>query len=169
LIKTKKNNQKGAYDMRAITTLSLDEADTIIRKLITSVKCDSGDPVAIVVAGADGEWISCKAMDGVKPASKQVAMNKAYTAVMLGTDTLEYYARCKNDPSFDGRNFGDSRITLFPGAVILTWKDKIIGAIGVSGRKGHRTSADKIAQDHELADKARKQFYEETAGIQQDR
>jgi uncharacterized protein GlcG (DUF336 family) len=89
------------------------------------------------------------AMDGVLPAARQTAIDKAYTAIMFSRDTVELEERVKTDPTYRQMVQTDPRLTFWAGGVVLrehrsNW---IVGALAVSGRKSDK--------DHELANAAR--------------
>lgn len=132
-------------------TLNLDDALLIIgairREAEKAVSKDRDKPVAIAVIGLDGRLIAFAAMDGVTPVSIQLAINKAHTAIVGTRDTVEWEGM-----GVDAQNFTDPQFTCFGGGVLIRdRKGKVVGAIGVSGRKSKKDVRG-IPQDHELAD-----------------
>ena len=94
--------------MREVKTIDLSDAQVIVNQVLEEAQKNGGDPVAVAVVGSDGRLVAFAAMDGVMPVSVEVAINKAYTAVVGQHDTL-FWERAP--AGFDGRNFVDSKFT----------------------------------------------------------
>jgi glc operon protein GlcG len=107
------------------------EATQLIVKIVDLAKL-LGKPVAVAVAGPEGELIAFLRMDGANAASGKIAQNKAYTSGRDGKVTREMgqYMREKNTPP---AFWGDLRITGFGGGVPIVENNRVIGGIGVSG------------------------------------
>lgn len=89
-------------------------------------------PVAVAVAGPEGELIAFLRIDGVNAASAVIAQNKAYTSARDRKTTREmgkYMREKESPPAF----WGDKGITGFGGGVPIAQNGKVIGGIGVSG------------------------------------
>lgn len=89
-------------------------------------------PVAVAVAGPEGELISFLRMDGVNAASSVISQNKAYTSARDRKTTREmgkYMREKESPPAF----WGDQRITGFGGGIPISQNGNVIGGIGVSG------------------------------------
>ncbi len=137
-----------------ISSISSKEAMEIVNAVVTEASIDGGMPVAVAVTDAVGRLIAFCAMDGVVPASIKLAQSKAYSAVVGQRDTIQWASFPKNEKEvdFDMRNWTDDNFSGFTGGVIITDKlGKVIGGIGVSGRKGKMGPNDAIKQDNELA------------------
>jgi glc operon protein GlcG len=105
------------------------------QQLILSVMEEAekiGKPVAVAIAGPEGELISFLRMDGTNAASATIAQNKAYTSARDRKPTSEmgHYMREKNTPP---AFWGDARITGFGGGLPILQNGIVIGGIGVSG------------------------------------
>ncbi len=104
-------------------------------KLIEHVVKESekiNKPVAVAVAGPEGELIAFLRMDGVNAASAVIAQNKAYTSARDRKSTREmgkYMREKESPPAF----WGDKGITGFGGGFPITQNGTVIGGIGVSG------------------------------------
>ena len=104
-------------------------------KLIEHVVKESekiSKPVAVAVAGPEGELISFLRMDGTNAASAIIAQNKAYTSARDRKTTREmgnYMREKESPPAF----WGDKGITGFGGGVPILQSGRVIGGIGVSG------------------------------------
>lgn len=111
--------------------VSSSEGSRLIDEIV-KLADDLGKPVAVAVAGPEGELIAFLRMDGANAASGWIAQNKAYTAGRDGKVTREMgqYMRDKNTPP---AFWGDLRITGFGGGVPIKESGQVIGGIGVSG------------------------------------
>jgi uncharacterized protein GlcG (DUF336 family) len=114
----------------------------------------NGGPVAITVMDSNFQRIAFGAMDGVLPISRNLSEAKAWTALSGLTDTI-HWEESEKKKGTDGRNFADPKWTNFGGGVIVKVHNKIIGAIGVSGRHSTKKNIEDEnppLQDHELAE-----------------
>jgi uncharacterized protein GlcG (DUF336 family) len=101
-------------------------------------------PMVIAVCDESGVLKAFSRMDGAALLSVQIAQDKAYTAVGFGMSTDAWHPFIKDDPPLaDGAVGGIDRLVIFGGGYPITYRDRIVGAIGVSG--GH------YAQDMEVA------------------
>src|SRR6185369_16528410 len=101
--------------MYSLGKVSSSEASRMIEHVVKeSEKIDK--PVAVAVAGPEGELISFLRIDGVNAASAVIAQNKAYTAARDRKTTREMgnYMRTKESPP---AFWGDMGITGFGGGV----------------------------------------------------
>jgi glc operon protein GlcG len=104
-------------------------------QLIESVVLESekiSKPVAVAIAGPEGELLSFLRMDGASPAASLIAQNKAYTAARDRKTTREmgeFMRSFDRPPAF----WGDAGITGFGGGVPVIHNGVVIGGIGVSG------------------------------------
>ena len=69
--------------------LDLECAQEIVGLVASSAKLARDEPIAIAVVGADGLLMAFAGMDGVIPISRQLAIDKAHTAVLGARDTIE--------------------------------------------------------------------------------
>jgi len=136
--------------MRKFVSLGLKEAQAIIACVITKATADGGAPVAVAVTGIDGRLIAFEIMDGTITIAGPLAIAKARTAALRGLETKELAERT---PPPDPGNYPGLELCFMPGGVIVeTRLGEIVGAIGVSGRKGCATAEDPDEMhDHELA------------------
>lgn len=136
-----------------ILSISHTEATKIIETIIEKASIDGGAPVAIAVVDFTGRLIAFTAMDNVMPASLKLSQSKAYSAAIGKTDTITWASKSKNADTidFDMRNWTDPNFTGFTGGIVIKFENQIIGAIGVSGRKGIQGDGDTLLQDTELA------------------
>jgi glc operon protein GlcG len=116
-----------------IDEIDLDVIVEAAQALISRAGEDGGAPVSFAVVDNHGDLAYFVRMKGAPVRSVAVAINKAYTAARWGRDTGVLKKRIleKND---DLRWFGDDRYTGLPGGLVVKRDDKVIGAIGISGR-----------------------------------
>ncbi|MEO7767832.1 MAG: heme-binding protein [Ferruginibacter sp.] len=140
-----------------VISISHTEAAIIVAAVIQKATSDGGSPVAVAVVDHAGRLIAFTAMDNVMPASIKLAQNKAYSAVIGKRDTLYWACMAKNtiQLDFNMRNWTDENFTGFTGGITILIQEQVIGAVGVSGRKGKQDIKDTILQDHELAELGR--------------
>jgi uncharacterized protein GlcG (DUF336 family) len=91
-------------------------------------------PLAVAIVDETGKMLSYARMDNCRALPQRMAVSKAYTSAMSGSDSNAYAERLKND----GRNiadFGDPALVAVQGAVVVRdpESDVVLGAIGVSG------------------------------------
>ncbi len=114
-------------------TLGLEEARKIVEAILEATRKSEGRPMAAAVVDIAGDLIYFARMDGAAPVTATMAINKAYTVIRWGRDTIVSHKMIK-----DGRDvawFGDSRLAPIPGGVAIRSRDNtIIGAVGTSGR-----------------------------------
>lgn len=117
--------------MRMIPTLSHDEALKALNAVLKHLN-ESGKAAAVAVADAHGDLIAYLRMDGVAPASAEIARNKAFTAARdrqasgaLGGAAKTY--------GFPVSYLGDDRYTGFAGGLPVWAEGQCVGAIAVSG------------------------------------
>jgi glc operon protein GlcG len=117
--------------MYTFSKVSSAEATKMIEQVVKESE-KINKPVAVAVAGPEGELIAFLRMDGVNAASAVIAQNKAYTSARDRKTTREmgnYMREKQSPPAF----WGDMGITGFGGGVPVFQNGNVIGAIGVSG------------------------------------
>jgi glc operon protein GlcG len=104
-------------------------------KIVAAIQAElekTNRAAAIAVADAHGELIAFLRLDGCKLPSLTIAINKAFTAAREGAESKNIGQRSREE-GFPMTNFGDLRFTGWGGGVPITYQDKVIGAVGVSG------------------------------------
>jgi len=90
-------------------SLGLEEAQRAIAAVFDQAKKD-GRAVAVAVVDNHGDLITCARMDGAHARVLRHAIRKAYTAAVMGRDTLAF----KKDMQDAGRSlidYGDTSLT----------------------------------------------------------
>ncbi|TEA77421.1 GlcG/HbpS family heme-binding protein [Allopusillimonas ginsengisoli] len=113
--------------------LSLSQAQALLALGIDKVREYPGKSACISVCDPHGFLVSFVRMDGAPVRSIQLAQQKAYTSVRLGTSTEAFLARLRREDIPIGY-FCDALLTALPGgAVLLDAQGAMLGGIGVSG------------------------------------
>ena len=91
-------------------------------------------PVAIAMVDEIGDIIGYARMDNCRKFPQRLAIKKAYTCALSGSDSQAYVDRLKSQ----GRSvsdFGDPNLAAVPGGVVIRRPsdNAILGGIGVSG------------------------------------
>jgi len=117
-------------------SLGLEEAERAIAAVFAQAKKD-GRAVAVAVADVHGDLIACARMDGAHARVLKHAIRKAYTAAVMGRDTLAF----KKDMQEADRSlsdYGDSSLTTLQGGLVVRSGKKVIGAIAAGGSPKQR-------------------------------
>jgi glc operon protein GlcG len=115
---------------QTITVLVLDQAgaQTVLRAAKESAQQRNG-PSAIAVVDPNGDLLAFQRMDGVRPASADLAIEKARTAARLQRPTAEI-----EDNINRGRTaFVTAGIPALRGGVPIRVNGEVVGAVGVAG------------------------------------
>lgn len=95
----------------------------------------------LCIADAGGWPIVLRRLDGGKPTSPEIAMNKAFTAACHRRPTHTYTNAQPNQEAFGIMNMHGGRFSIFVGGWPIEVEGQVVGGVGVSG--GH--TADDIA------------------------
>lgn len=115
------------------STIGLEEAMNGLQAMLAQTNKEADRPVSIAIVDKNGNLILFAKMDQCRSLPQKLAHKKAYTAVIMQSNTADVEERFRNM----GRNiadFGDANmIALKGGIVVRKSDDKAIGGIGVSG------------------------------------
>lgn len=130
---TEKVFTEQALTTEAKNDITLQEAG----RLIEEVKKEAilmGIPVVIAVYNRAAHPVAIQCMDDSYIASYDVAVNKAYTcaALKMSTSALKTLSQ-PGGPLYGIQHTNQGRIVIFGGGEPLIYKNKLIGALGVSG------------------------------------
>jgi glc operon protein GlcG len=117
-------------------SLGLEEAQRAIAAVFDQAKKD-GRAVAVAVVDNHGDLITCARMDGAHARVLRYAIRKAYTAAVMGRDTLAF----KKDIQDAGRSltdYGDSSLTTLQGGLVVRSGNQVVGAIASGGSPRQR-------------------------------
>jgi glc operon protein GlcG len=116
---------------QTITVLVLDQAgaQTVLQAARDSAQ-QRNAPSAIAVVDPAGDLLAFQRMDGVRPASADLAIEKARTAARLRRPTAEI-----EDSINQGRTaFVTANIAALRGGVPIRVSGEVVGAVGVAGK-----------------------------------
>ncbi len=114
-------------------TMNLSHAEAL--EMIGAVRTAAeagGKAVCVAVTDSHGELIAFLRMDGCHLPPLQIAINKAFTAARERRPSGEVGRSSRTAP-FPMTNFGDPRYTGWGGGLPILHKERVVGAIGVSG------------------------------------
>ena len=111
-----------------VTALDQDGAQTVLQAANESAR-QRNEPSAIAVVDPAGDLLAFRRMDGVRPASADLAIEKARTAARLQRSTAEI-----EDNINQGRTaFVTVGIPALRGGVPIRVNGAVVGAVGVAG------------------------------------
>ena len=122
-----------------MTTLTLDQANTIITAALAKSKAAGFKPMAIAVLDAAGHLKAFASEDGASMFRFDVARAKAWGAVGMGASSRTLAERAKDNPNFFVSLAATAQGKFLPqtGAVVVKDADgQVIGAVGASGGTG---------------------------------
>ncbi|WP_051309597.1 GlcG/HbpS family heme-binding protein [Desulfogranum japonicum] len=91
-------------------------------------------PMVIALTDQDGALVHFLRMPGALPASRAIAVDKAYTAATLRMPTHEVGRLAQPGEMLYGiQHSVEGRVVLFGGGYPLRWRDQVVGAVGISG------------------------------------
>ena len=117
-------------EAQTTSVLVLDQtgAQTVLQAARESAK-QRNAPSAIAVVDPAGDLLAFQRMDGVRPASVDLAIQKARTAARLRRPTVEIEATINH-----GRTaFVTAQIMALQGGVPVRVNGEVVGAVGVAG------------------------------------
>jgi glc operon protein GlcG len=112
-------------------SLGLEEAQRAIAAVFDQANKD-GRPVAVAVVDNHGELIACARMDGAHARVLRHAIRKAYTAAVMGRDTLAF-KKDMMDADRTLTDYGDSSLTTLQGGLVVRSGNQVVGAIASGG------------------------------------
>ena len=126
--------------MIEVQQLTLAEANLML-DAAQQVAEERGVAETICIADAGGWPIAIRRLDGGKPTSVEIAINKAFTAACHRRPTHTYSNAQPGEEAFGIMNMHGGRFTIFVGGWPIEVDGAVVGGVGVSG--GH--TADDIA------------------------
>lgn len=122
-----------------MSTLTLDQANTIITAALAKSKAAGFKPMAIAVLDAAGNLKAFASEDGASMFRFDVARAKAWGAVGMGASSRTLAERAKDNPNFFVSLAATAQGKFLPqtGAVVVkNAAGQVIGAVGASGGTG---------------------------------
>lgn len=144
---------EGAMPKRKkIDYISLSDAKLLCEAVEARAR-ELGVNAVVAVADEGGNLKICECMDNSYLASRDIAINKAYTTVALKMPTAKLAElAAPGGPLYGIQNTNDGRIVIFGGGDFLEVRGRIVGGLGVSGGSAE--------QDTELSAYGKKIFGE---------
>ncbi len=103
---------------------------------------EMGVNAVVAVSDAGGNLVLCECMDNSYLASRDIAINKAYTSVALKMSTAQLATLAAPGGSLYGiQHTNQGRIVIFGGGDPLVTNGKIVGGVGVSGGSAEQDTA----------------------------
>lgn len=118
-----------------MTTLTIDQARTIISTAFATGGEAGMNPLAVTVLDAGGHLLAFERQDGASFGRFEISHGKAFGAVALGMGSRAIGAAAEARPHFvNGANgaFGGALVPV-PGGVLVINGGTVVGAVGVSG------------------------------------
>lgn len=112
---------------------SLETLTTAVDKVMKQAMADQLPPVCIAVSDAHGELVLLQRLPGAPGRTVRIATAKAYTAARMAMPTSAFKMRLINE-QLSLHDFADPGYTALPGGMPITSADRIVGAVGISGR-----------------------------------
>lgn len=122
--------------MPALSSLTLDHANTLIAAAIKEGDAKGFAPLAVCVLDAGGHVQAFQRADGASMMRFEIAKGKAYGALAVGKGSRWLNAQAEGRPHFlEGlSNVSGGKIVPVPGGVLIKEEDgTLLGAVGITG------------------------------------
>ena len=116
--------------------ISLSKARSIVRGILKKGREMELKPLSVVVLDTGGHIKAFEREDGASPGRFEIARGKAYGAVMTGMPGSAQMARAEEQAYFMAAlngAFGGQVIPVPGGVLVKDSRDRVIGAVGVTG------------------------------------
>lgn len=128
-------------EKKKIEMISLDDAKFLAAQVEKKAK-EMGVRAVVAIADEGGNLKLCECMDDSYLASRDIAINKAYTSVALKMSTKKLSALAAPGAPLYGIQFtNNGKIVIFGGGDFLEAHGKILGGLGVSGGSEEQDTA----------------------------
>jgi uncharacterized protein GlcG (DUF336 family) len=128
----------------ADSQLKLEQVQAAMKAIMDAAQATSDTPVCMAIVDASGNLEAFAKMDGARVFTRRHAVRKAYTAAILGMDTIFHDQRMERIHHSVSEQ-GDPMITYEQGGVVIIKDGGILGGIGVGGIIGVNAD-DKLAR-----------------------
>ena len=128
--------------------ISLSKARAIVRNTLKKGREMELNPLSVVVLDAGGNLKAFEREDGAAPGRFEIARGKAYGVVMTGMTGTALMQRAEDQAYFvNALNgaYGGKVIPVPGGVLIKDSRDRIIGAVGVTGDTSDNDAAAALA------------------------
>ncbi len=121
--------------------LKLDQVQAAMTVMMERARSISDTPVCLAIVDSAGNLEAFAKMDNARLFTRRHAVRKAYTAAVLGINSLAWEERMSSIDRSVSEN-GDPMITYEQGGVVIIKDGAILGGIGVGGLRGHNADED---------------------------
>ncbi len=129
------------YSKKKIDYISLEDAKLLAAKVEQKAR-EMGVNAVVAIADEGGNLKLCECMDNSYLASRDIAINKAYTSVALKMSTKKLSSLAQpGAPLYGIQHTNGGKIVIFGGGDILEVGGKILGGLGVSGGSEEQDTA----------------------------
>ena len=128
--------------------ISLSKARSIVRGILKQGREMGLKPLSVVVLDTGGHVKAFEREDGASPGRFEIARGKAYGVVMTGMPGSAQIARAEQQAFFMGAlngAFGGQVIPVPGGVIVKDGRDRVIGAVGVTGDTSDNDTAAAVA------------------------
>jgi uncharacterized protein GlcG (DUF336 family) len=112
--------------------LKMGQVQAAMKAMMDKAMETPNEPIAMCIVDATGNLEAYAKMDNLRIFSRRHAQRKAYTAAVMGMDTVTHAERLHGG----GRNIadlGDPMLTFGQGGLVIIQDGVILGGIGVGG------------------------------------
>ena len=129
------------YSKKKIEYISLEDAKLLAAKVEQKAR-EMGVNAVVAIADEGGNLKLCECMDNSYLASRDIAINKAYTSVALKMSTKKLSSLAQpGAPLYGIQHTNGGKIVIFGGGDTLEVGGKILGGLGVSGGSEEQDTA----------------------------
>ena len=129
------------YSKKKIDYISLEDAKLLAAKVEQKAR-EMGVNAVVAIADEGGNLKLCECMDNSYLASRDIAINKAYTSVALKMSTKKLSSLAQpGAPLYGIQHTNGGKIVIFGGGDTLEVGGKILGGLGVSGGSEEQDTA----------------------------
>jgi glc operon protein GlcG len=121
----------------SLESIGMEEAQRAMDAVLAALTPDD-NPAALAIARADGAPILCLRQDGAPARMLRRARAKAYTAVRVGMNTVDFRDGVMKASSRTLDDWGDAGLTTLQGGMTVRSGGKVVGAIAMSGNTTQR-------------------------------
>ena len=121
--------------------LKMEQVQAAMKAMMDKAMEKPNEPIAMCVVDATGNLEAYAKMDNLRIFSRRHAQRKAYTAAIMGMDTVAHAERLHGG----GRNIadlGDPMLTFGQGGLVIIKDSVILGGIGVGGYPSGQSDED---------------------------
>ena len=134
-------NSAPVREKKRIEAISLADAKFLAERVEEKAR-EMGVKAVVAIADEGGNLKLCECMDDSYLASRDIAINKAYTTVALKMSTKKLASLALPGASLYGiQHTNAGRIVIFGGGDVLEAHGKILGGLGVSGGSEEQDTA----------------------------